>query len=184
MMRCLVHLRDFLHCRRNNPSGPGELRHYVPDLRNHYQETKDILTCQRERLAAYEKKYSSVPEVPLSTKVHCACQAGYGVGLVIAIVYNCVLSALSPEDGDLGSDSTAFVSDVLALAKEARKYRPLGSSFVAPCLGAAWVGTTFDNMKLEVERVWEEYGGDLVSGLRKLPLTELTWISRQLRLID
>lgn len=184
MMRCLAHLREFLYLRRNSGSGQDELLDHTLDLRSHYQEMKDISTGQRERLHVLEKGSSTVPEIPLSTRVHSACQAAYGVGLVIAIVYNCVLSALFPEDGELASDSAGFIADVLALARDAWKYRPLGSSYIALCLGAAWVGTTSDSMRLAVETAWEGYGRDFIPGLQKPPFTELEWTSRQLRLID
>lgn len=184
MMRCLAHLREFLYLRRNSGSGQDELLDHALDLRSHYQEMMYISTGQRERLHVLEKGSSTVPEIPLSTRVHSACQAAYGVGLVIAIVYNCVLSALFPEDGELASDSAAFVADVLALARDAWKYRPLGSSYIALCLGAAWVGTTSDSMRLAVETAWEGYGRDFIPGLQKPPFTELEWTSRQLRLID
>jgi len=183
-MRCVAHLRDFLHRRRNRNDRRS---HVVPnevDLLKQYQTMKTIVTGQRERLKVFETNRSTSSEVPLDTRIHSAYQSVYGIGLVVAIAYNCVLSALYPENIELTLDSTSFVADVLLIGKSVCRYKPLGSTYIALCLGAAWVGTNDPITKAEVEKTWEDCGGDFPPGQQKPPIRELKWTERQLRFLD
>ncbi|KAK5937803.1 hypothetical protein PMZ80_009932 [Knufia obscura] len=184
MMRCISHLRDFLRQYRKARHDQGVLLDLVSELQVHYRTMQGLLADQRERLGAYEADNAAHFKSSITTRVHSGYQSAFGVGLVIAIAYNCVLSGLSPDDTGLISDSASFVADVLDLAKNACRYRPLGSSYIALCLGAAWVGTMDVNAKLAVERAWDDYGGDFAPGLEKPPIAELEWTTRQLRLQD
>ena len=184
MIRGVAHLREFLHKYRNRIIQRSQVVLNEVDLLKQYQTVKTMVTVQRERLKMFETGRSISSEVPHGTRIHSAYQGAYGIGLVIALAYNCVLSSLYPEDIELILDSTSFVADVLLVATSVRRYKPLGSTYVALCLGAAWVGTKDPKTKAAVEKIWEDCGDDFPPGLQKPQVRELKWTERQLRIFD
>lgn len=63
-------------------------------------------------------------------------QVVFGVLLTFILSLNSLLRALDPSDSDLIEQSKVYAIEVLALARQASRQRPLGASFIPPCLAA------------------------------------------------
>jgi hypothetical protein len=63
-------------------------------------------------------------------------QVVYGVLLSMTISLNSLLRALDPTDFVLLEESRIFATDILGLAQLASCHRPLGASYIPPCLAA------------------------------------------------
>lgn len=63
-------------------------------------------------------------------------QVVYGVLLTMILSLNNLLRVLDPGDFAMFEESTIFANDILVLAQLASQQRPLGASYIPPCLAA------------------------------------------------
>ena len=184
MMSTIGRLRTLLQRARRNRATKAQSHDVVDELWHCHDVLKGVVAGQKERLLGYEALFVDDATKPVEGIVHAALQAAYGIGMVVAIVGNTILRALDPEDTLLIVESTQMAVDTLALADAASRYRPLGSGYIALCLGAAWVGVIDEDLKAKLEAKWMEWGPDFIGGLDKVPIREMNWTQRQLLLLD
>lgn len=159
----------------------------VDELKASYHALKDSLGKFPEYLAAadplqHDKKDS---ELTPDIQVFCILQRKYSFGLIVATIMGCVLSAFNTDDTEISSDMEYFSLELITLAESAKRFRPLGSSYMRLCLGAAWIGTSDHLARSMAEKLLVEYMEDFETGysLEKM-IPEFERMSRHLRLID
>lgn len=118
----------------------------------------------------------------LSQIMHAHYQRTYGIGLAIAILFNCIFCALSTNDNTLAAESASFARELAALARRATIYRPIGSGYLILCLAAAWGGTTDPQMRSTLESVMDDYQQDFRLHNPINIRSELEWIAQHMRL--
>ncbi len=89
-------------------------------------------------------------------------RVAYGILLALASTLNGILRAFEPDDMGLVGESTGFSTDIITLAAQASQHRPLGASYIPPCLVAAWAATADPSKQAEVEKMIAEYQTDFV----------------------
>lgn len=90
-------------------------------------------------------------------------QTGYGILLAQAIQFNCIIQTLEPRDLCLSEQLLSFVDDVIRLAKQASRYRPLGASSMPLCLVAALAAADHSDKKSQLEALLADYQTDFPS---------------------
>ncbi|KAF5613661.1 uncharacterized protein FTJAE_13872 [Fusarium tjaetaba] len=81
--------------------------------------------------------------------------------LMTALALNSILRATYPDDSVLLLEASTLANELIALAKGVSQYRPLGASYIPPCLVAAWATTSaLETQKNEIERLFAEYQHD------------------------
>lgn len=182
IFRCLGRVPDIMRRGKylfEGDEGHAELR---DETRFLYEKCKLHLEELRKPWAAAERPgpYTPLPAV----RLHAHSQRLYALGLLIAIFINCVLSALDGEDDNLIMESTYFATEVLGVAEEAARYRPLGANYMNLCLMAAWAGTNDKGLRSLIEMALEDYHKDFfrISPMKDLP-RELESMTHQMRLL-
>ncbi|GFF24757.1 uncharacterized transcriptional regulatory protein C1327.01c [Aspergillus udagawae] len=65
----------------------------------------------------------------------------YGIGLVIALFFNCMLQALGTHSDAVQADAYYFTEEILMLAEISEDLRPMGSGYLIICLTTAWAAS-------------------------------------------
>ncbi|KAF5026004.1 hypothetical protein F66182_1906 [Fusarium sp. NRRL 66182] len=87
-----------------------------------------------------------------------------GVLLTVVIPLNSLLRTLYPEDNALFLEAESLTNEFLALAEDAAQYRPLGASYIPPCLAAVWATTSaFPDQQAKLATLMAEYQPDFPS---------------------
>lgn len=182
MMSSLVKLRGVFSRARSQSDDPETLIVEVKEVR---ETLNKMVKMQFARLHEFESSTtSSTRESIMMEWQDAAFQCAYGIGMVVAVICDCILSALEPKNTEVLDELEHYGKEILDLAEKASKYKPLGANYMALCLGAAWVGTSDPQMKVSIEKAWIKHGGDFAGGLDVMPVGEMEWTSRQLRLLD
>jgi hypothetical protein len=124
----------------------------VDETGHHYSQVKSIAN----KLGS---AYNQVRD-PRTTSMRLHAQHQRMYGLMVVLIFNCILSALDPGDATLELDAAEFGGAVLALADEAAVYRPLGSSYFTLCLVTAWAACRDEAMSRMLIEVLEDYRRD------------------------
>lgn len=109
-------------------------------------------------------------------------ERSYGIGLVVALFFNCILSALSPMDPVIGFDATYLSEEVLVLAERGHQFRPMGSGYLLLCASVAWVATEDQELKNKLVLILEEYRSDFSVREMGFMMKEIGWVGEHLRL--
>lgn len=88
---------------------------------------------------------------------HANCQRTYGITLAGVMILNCILRCYDPADAALVDEAWYLMREVTKLADDAKPYRPLGASFIGLCLTCVHAAAPDDEMKLEAERIMDDY---------------------------
>ncbi|KAH6718417.1 hypothetical protein BKA61DRAFT_545555 [Leptodontidium sp. MPI-SDFR-AT-0119] len=110
--------------------------------------------------------------------VHSRYQTVYGIQLSFAMILNVLLRSFSV-DNFLGmiEECTVLVNETIALAEDARQYRPLGSSGAPTTLVCAWAATTDLAQRQRAEELMDEYQADFeIANWKQIAL----WIEKKL----
>lgn len=150
-----------------------QLSNFVRDPEQHlfdaeiaYRQLRIDISKLRFRLCRMNK-YLTAPEIgtiaqPSPTlRLFVRHQAAYGLVLTLAIVVNCIFRQFDPYNLELAEDSASFSEQVMALAKHASQYRPLGSGYIPMCLVAVWASTEDVSTRAKAEMMLAEYDTEL-----------------------
>jgi hypothetical protein len=96
------------------------------------------------------------------TRLHVRMQSCYGVLLTLSLMLGSVLQGADEQD-DLVDRANTDVDEVIQLAQEAERYRPLGSSGTPMYLIAAWSVTNGAERQAGLERLIGNYQTDFPS---------------------
>ncbi|KAE8444367.1 hypothetical protein EG329_000567 [Mollisiaceae sp. DMI_Dod_QoI] len=185
MMHCLARAPDIMERGRTALREQLDLYILAAETRHHYSILKTTLAKLHDRLYAApefsgdDSRQSAV----WVTRTHAYFQRSYGLGLAICLVFNCILKALDASSVDLDVDSMNFCEEVLSLADQAAKYRPLGASFVTLCLIAAWCASTnLARLQAEIKAILLDYRQDFTATGSENLEKELIYSSQRLSL--
>lgn len=127
-----------------------------------YQRIKEIIVGMHARMMS--------AKVPAADKIidmsefdflHAMYQRSYALGLFVAIILNCVLTALGAVDDDeLNREAADFSDEIVRIAHQAQRYRPLGAAYVIICLMAAFAASTDQLTRREIVGLIKDYQGD------------------------
>ncbi|KAJ5225863.1 hypothetical protein N7468_007088, partial [Penicillium chermesinum] len=106
----------------------------------------------------------------------------YGIGLMVTLVFNCMLSALSPMDAVVEFDATYMSEEVLILAERGHQYRPMASGYLLLCASVAWIATTNRALKEKLMLILSDYRGDFQVREMTFMMKEIGWVGEHLRL--
>jgi hypothetical protein len=121
--------------------------------------------------STYRKMATDIPVVRRNTSIisqqgeasktlHCRCQTAYGILLTFAIILNIILHSFEADNAELVEQCANLVNQVIVLAEDASRYRPLGSSSMPLCLVSAWVATNEVSQRGRLEEILAEYQSD------------------------
>lgn len=118
----------------------------------------------------------------LRQTVYSNYQRTYGIGLVITLFFNCMLSAMGAHDPMTVFDGTYLAEEVLTLAACSQIYRPIGSGYLLICLSAAWAAAPDPDLRGRVFEVLMDYHDDFKIRDSASMVQELERIADHLRL--
>ena len=124
-------------------------------------EVKSLLEACRNNIKALRNRLEAVERdllPPIIKKLlHANRLKMLGMSLMTGILFDSIYSQLLGEPIGSSAESTQWSSEILRLAQIAAKYHPLGSSAMIFCLHAAWIGTSDQKMKWELEALSADY---------------------------
>lgn len=104
---------------------------YIDEIKSAYQEMQQDLPSIRQYLANLDRNESTRgSRVKLSHKFRVV----HALLLTLAIPLNSLLRTLYPEDDVLFQEAIALTNEFIALAQHASQHRPLGATYIPPCL--------------------------------------------------
>ncbi|KAF5970294.1 hypothetical protein FCOIX_10492 [Fusarium coicis] len=81
--------------------------------------------------------------------------------LMAALALNSILQAMYPDDSVLLLEASTLTNELITLAKGVSQYRPLGATFIPPCLVARWAtSSALEAQRNEIEVLLMEYQKD------------------------
>ena len=160
VMKALSRIPSLLQSKKSTHKADETIVRMLGEIRACYQVLKAGLDALREQLALFRSKMAEPNPVPAVTLGFANIQRIYGIGLTAAIVMNFVLGADDADDLELPLDLMWFSTEVMTIAREATRYRPIGASYVALCLYAAWMGTENSPLRAEIEEALLDYHSD------------------------
>lgn len=176
MLCCLARVPDIAE-RRYLAVTNGKLDEFS-NLRNEAAEIYDtavtILTSFRVLyLDAASKANLTDPStakdrsvfVPRDWILYANFQRIYGMSLFTACFLNCLLRSFSSDEADesLREEATQYTSEIITLAYDSDAVRPLGSSYMILCLFIAWVSSTDNKTRSQLDDLWTIYHSDIPS---------------------
>ncbi|KAM5375384.1 hypothetical protein ACJZ2D_005945 [Fusarium nematophilum] len=138
---------------------------HLADIELAYRELCTDQPRIRQYLAGLDREIAdrtlSDPTRANRTKLSHKFQVVYSVLLTIAIALNSLRRTLNPNDTALLEEAAVLTDDFILLARHASRYRPLGASYIPPCLAAVWATTdALTEQQAELERLMAEYQPD------------------------
>jgi hypothetical protein len=182
LMRALARVPEIMRRGRNTFEGEYEHTELRDGIGSLYETSKVSLGELQKQWATTEEPDAS--SHILVVRLHAHYQRMYGLGLVIVIILNCVLSALDTEDDDLIVESTFYATEILGLAADANRYRPLGAGYITLCLMAAWAGTNDELLRMSIGIAMKDYQDDFYKDTPIKDMdAELDSLTRRIRLL-
>jgi hypothetical protein len=120
------------------------------------------LRSDRSKMTALLLKASMLSPSDSARNIQVRVQSGYALLLALALLFNVVLRTFqSTFDLGLIEECNLLVDEGVSIAKQAARYRPLGSSSLPLCLVVAWAVSDHDEVRsAEVEAILAEYQHD------------------------
>ncbi|KAH7311050.1 hypothetical protein BKA65DRAFT_441444 [Rhexocercosporidium sp. MPI-PUGE-AT-0058] len=157
----------------------GMISEFINHPEAHLVEMQFIYQSMGEDLAKIQGYLTKIVEAgDPDRRAHSRYQTVYGIQLSFALLLNVLLRSFSGNNflGML-KECTALVNETIALAEDARQYRPLGSSGAPTTLVCAWAATTDLAQRRRAEELMDEYQADFeIANWRQIAV----WIERKL----
>jgi hypothetical protein len=172
MMLCLTKAPTLIKRGKHAIRTGQDLTKLKSEIQPIYEQCKEILAELKNRKTSFE---ASTPETSSPTFMAQVLKAHYlrtyGLGLTIAMFFNCIMQALNLDDSTFAAESTSFVEETLEHAAQSNVYRPVGAGYVILCLYAAWAATPDPQLRLSVELALLDYHDDF----KHNPVTDLPY---------
>jgi hypothetical protein len=110
---------------------------YMDEIKITYQELQDDHARILHHLESVRTQKSSSGDLHCRQKLIRRLQFAEAIPLVAALALNSILRATYPDDSILLLEASTLANELIALAKGVSKDKPLGASFIPPCLVAA-----------------------------------------------
>lgn len=147
---------------------------HLSQARSSYLLARTDLHTLSQRMSRISKALSTkltthISNPPLQLRLLIVYQTAYGILLAITILLNAILRAFDNFNPLIIAESSWLPEQVLTLAEQVSRYRPLGASYMPLPLMMAWAATLIPTQrkKLEVHLLdWQTdfYGADYVAG--------------------
>ncbi|KAG9679852.1 hypothetical protein KCU99_g370, partial [Aureobasidium melanogenum] len=125
----------------------------IPEARSNHQTLQALTFASRQSLAQIQASFKT-KQPGSKSHAHAFYLRIHALKIAVLIILNRVLFALDVSaDWDLHQEARELSNEVLSLAQEAKRYAPLGSSYIAVCLCAAWIGCSDYDPRTLVERL-------------------------------
>jgi hypothetical protein len=116
---------------------------------------------------------------------HAHFQRTYALGLAVALILGCILSALDPNSSVLEAQLLQHSKEVILIGRNAGQYRPVGTTFMIICLTAAWAGAASDTQtRRQARDMFMDYRMDLPGLGADYSQNVLETAARRIRLGD
>ncbi|PGH27724.1 hypothetical protein AJ80_00511 [Polytolypa hystricis UAMH7299] len=170
-MYCLSRVPEFMQrIKAIRETGIGDST-LLDDMRTNYDALKAALSELYIQLQAVEKNMpdDSTPTTAKQARAfwaHNHLQRLYSLVLTIGIILNSVLSSIDAANAvELAIETTQWSWEIIGIAEDAVRYRPLGACCLPLALAAAWVGGMYDPaLRPLVEKWIIEYENDFPVG--------------------
>ncbi|KAF5689440.1 hypothetical protein FCIRC_1376 [Fusarium circinatum] len=134
---------------------------YVEEIKTTYTELRDGYAIIQHRLEGVKQQKFPSERLQRQQKLIYRLQVAEAILLTAALAVNRILRALYPNDSVLLLEASILTNELITLAKGVCQYRPLGASYIPPCLVAAWAMTSaLEPQKNEIEALLTEYQHD------------------------
>ncbi|KAF7597179.1 hypothetical protein BBP40_009519 [Aspergillus hancockii] len=164
MMRCLARVPGLRERTTTTFPGDPEFELLRDEARSLYETYQGVLTALQGRTTEIETPRATGSEYLLYTRLYVHYQRLYGLGLTVAIILNCLIRALDPDDETLAVEAAYFASETLLLSEGAKAFKPLGAHYMMVCLLTAWFGTTDGILRAMIEKELNEFQYDFDGG--------------------
>lgn len=161
MMHCLSYAPDFIRRGRNVLRKGFYDPTLLTEVDMQYRRMKEVLARMKLRMLSVEVPAAD-REIDLTGQafLYALYQRGYGLGIFVAIIMNCILTALDISVDELNNQAAIWAEEVLDIAHQAQIYRPLGAGYVILSLLAAFAGATDLSTRSQVVALIEDYHHD------------------------
>jgi hypothetical protein len=122
----LISIPRFLH----------EPLRYMDEIKTTYQELRDDHPRIQRHLKGLKKQEPLSPDIHSRPNRSHRLQVTDAILLTAAIALNSILRAMYPDDSVLLLEASTLANELITLAKMASHHRPLGASYIPPCLVA------------------------------------------------
>lgn len=156
------------------PAGRAVIREQIEDV---YATTMGVSFDYAEQHAkdsselwTFTNQHASSPRNLLLYANH---QRLYGLALFTTCYINGLLQHFDSDTGRremLAAEADFMAAEVISVAEETDRFRPMGSGCMIMSLGAAWIATADRALRARLEDIWDRYAHDLPD-IRDLPTT-------------
>ncbi|KAH7248624.1 uncharacterized protein BKA55DRAFT_728726 [Fusarium redolens] len=134
---------------------------YMDEIKTTYQEMRDNHARIQRHLESLKRQKSPSEDLRGRPKLSHKLRVMGAILLTAAIVLNRILRAIYPDDSVLLLEASTLANELITLAKMASHHRPLGASYIPPCLVAVWATTSaLETQQNEIELLLAEYQQD------------------------
>lgn len=158
----------------------------VTEVDIQYQRMKDVLVAMHARMLTAEVPAADkVIDMSAQDFLHALYQRSYALGLFVAIILNCTLTALSITDNDeLNKESADFADEIVRIAHETQRYRPLGAAYIIICLMGAFAAAGDRSTRLQIVALIQDYHTDFQWSVEAKVFEELNKVSGRLLICE
>ncbi|KAH8881165.1 hypothetical protein GQ53DRAFT_888905 [Thozetella sp. PMI_491] len=140
---------------------PNMFRHpelYLSEIKSSYQDMG--IDHQKLRLYLEYLGNGSLRSDAIKSQQHQQFLVVYAVLLIFITGLNFQLRCQNPTSTLLLNESHLFATETIALARLVSPHRPLGSSYILPCLATTWAATEDIAIQAETEKLIRDYQDD------------------------
>ncbi|KAF5624964.1 hypothetical protein F52700_9339 [Fusarium sp. NRRL 52700] len=134
---------------------------YVDEIKMTYQELRDNHARLQHHHDKVRKQAAPSERSHGQQKLIYRLQVAEAILLTAALALNKVLRSTYPDNSVLLLEASTLTNELITLAKAVSQYRPLGASYIPPCLAAVWATTSaLKTEQDEIETLLAEYQHD------------------------
>ncbi|KAF5596563.1 hypothetical protein FPCIR_3969 [Fusarium pseudocircinatum] len=134
---------------------------YTDEIKITYERLQDDNARILHHRESVRTQNSSSEDLHCRRKLIHRLQVTEAILLAVALALNSILRATYLDDSDLLLEASTLANELIALAKGVSQYRPLGASYIPPCLVAAWATmSALETQQREIEILLTEYQHD------------------------
>ncbi|KAF5665623.1 fungal transcriptional regulatory n-terminal [Fusarium denticulatum] len=134
---------------------------YMEEIKIAYQELQDDHARILHHLESVRIQKSSSEDLHCRQKLIHKVQVTQAIILTTALALNSILRAAYPDDSVLLLEASTLANKLITVVNAVSQYRPLGASFVPPCMIAAWATmSSLEAQRNEIRVLLTEYQHD------------------------
>ncbi|KAF5611498.1 uncharacterized protein FSUBG_2331 [Fusarium subglutinans] len=119
--------------------------HYVEEIKTTYRKLQDDHTTIQHRVESVKQQKLPSERLQGQQKLIHRLHVAEAILFTAALALNRILRATYLDDSVLLLEASTLANELITVAKAVSHYRPLGASYIPPCLVAAWAMTSVWN---------------------------------------